>query len=71
MPAQPTLQEMQEFLNNAAHCLDCDAPECHEFTPGGVEACAELSFWNGRPVTKVMLKEWEAVVSAQQNEKVS
>ncbi len=70
MPAKPTVQEMEEILKNAARCADGDAPECHEFTPGGVEVCAELPFWNGRPVTKVMLKEWEAIVNVQKNEKV-
>ncbi len=68
---QPSLQEMAELLKNSASCLDCTAPECHEFTPGGVDVCAELPFWNGRPVTRAMLKEWQAHVAAQNNGQVS
>ncbi len=68
---QPSLQEMAEILKNSAQCLDCSAPECHEFTPGGVEVCAELPFWNGHPVTKSMLQEWQVLVAAQNDGKLS
>jgi hypothetical protein len=62
---QPSLQEMEEILKSAALCPECDAPECHEFTPEGVDVCAELPFWDGRPVTKPMLLAWQEIVAAQ------
>ncbi len=62
---QPSWQEMVGILKEAALCLECDAPECHEFTPEGVDVCAELPFWDGRPVTKSMLLAWQETVSAQ------
>ncbi len=71
MAKQPTLQEMEEILKNSAKCLECDAPECHEPTPEGVDVCAELPFWNGRPVTKSMLRDWQLTVRAQQNGQTS
>ena len=64
---QPSAQEMAELLKNSAECLDCTAPECYEATPGGVEACAALPFWNGRPVTRSMLLEWQACLLASTN----
>ena len=68
---QPSVSEMAELLKNSAQCLTCNAPECHEFTPGGVDVCAELPFWNGRPVTRSMLLEWQVCVAAQSSGKVS
>lgn len=62
---QPSLQEMRAILSDAARCLECDASECHEFTPEGVDVCAGLPFWDGRPVTKSMLLAWEEIVTAQ------
>jgi hypothetical protein len=62
---QPSLQEMEGILKSAAPCLECDASECHEFTPEGVDVCAGLPFWEGRPVTKSMLLAWQEIVTAQ------
>jgi hypothetical protein len=62
---QPSLQEMAEILKSSAQCLDCDAPECHEFTPGGVDVCARLPFWDNKPVTRPMLREWKAQLATQ------
>jgi hypothetical protein len=62
---QPSLLEMEGILKDAAPCLECDASECHEFTPEGVDVCARLPYWEGRPVTKSMLLAWEEIVAAQ------
>ncbi len=62
----PTLAEMQKILTQAARCLDCDAPECFEFTPEGVDACAGLPYWNGRPVDRSTLTAWQQELSVQQ-----
>ncbi len=56
---QPTRKEMEEYLKLAQMCLTCNAPECHEFTPEGVDVCAGLPFWNGKPVTREMLLTWQ------------
>jgi hypothetical protein len=56
---QPTHKEMEEYLKLARMCLTCEAPECHEFTPEGVDVCAGLPFWNGKPVTREMLVNWQ------------
>ncbi len=69
MAKQPDLQEMEEILKNSAECLECEAPECHEPTPEGVDVCAKLPFWNGQPVSKLTLREWQAIVRAQQSSK--
>jgi hypothetical protein len=57
---------MRRILESAALCLECDASECHEFTPEGVDACARLAFWNGKPVTRSILLEWQEIVTTQQ-----
>ncbi len=49
--------EMQLLVNMGAQCLQCDAPECSEMTPEGMDVCADLPFWKGRPVTRTMLRE--------------
>ncbi len=67
MAKQPTLQEMQEIIQRAEQCLECDAPECHEATPEGVDVCADLPFWDGRPVTRPMLLAWQSQLKAQPN----
>lgn len=62
MPIQrgtPTLQEVKAILAQAQRCLNCDATECHEFTPEGVEVCAQLPWWNGEPVKRETLLEWD------------
>ncbi len=69
MPAKPSTKEMQEILEKAERCLECDAPECHEMTPEGVDACAELQYWQGRPVQRSTLIEWRGLVKAQHNGK--
>ncbi len=56
---QPTHKEMEEYLKLAQMCLSCNAPECHEFTPEGVDVCAGLPFWNGKPITREMLLAWQ------------
>ena len=62
---QPSLEEMEEIVKAGAQCLECDATECHEFTPEGVDVCAGLPFWDGKPVTRSMLLEWKGRVAAQ------
>lgn len=56
---QPSRQEKEEFLKLAKLCLTCDAPECHEMTPEGVDICATLPFYNGKPVSREMLLTWQ------------
>lgn len=58
----PSLQEIKELLARAQQCLTCDASECHEFTPEGVDVCALLPWWNGRPVLRETLLEWNELV---------
>lgn len=55
----PTRQEKEEFLKLAKLCLTCDAPECHEMTPEGVDVCATLPFYKGKPVSREMLIAWQ------------
>jgi hypothetical protein len=62
---QPSLEEMEGILKSGALCLECDATECHEFTPEGADVCAGLPFWDGRPVTRSMLLAWQELVTAQ------
>lgn len=62
---QPTLQEMEEILGSATICLECDASDCHEFTPEGVDVCAGLPFWDGRPLTRSTLLAWRDIVIAK------
>lgn len=59
---QPTRTEMEEMLRQAKFCLTCDAPDCHEFTPEGVDVCASLPFYDGKPVTRQMLLSWQELV---------
>ncbi len=68
MPSQtqePTLAEKETLVAQAGRCLDCDAPECFEFTPEGVDVCAGLPFWNGKPVSKSMLIAWHHSLAAR------
>lgn len=58
-------EEMEELLKLGEVCLTCDAPECHEFTPEGVDVCANLPFWNGKPVTREMLREWQEILYSE------
>ena len=62
---KPTVEEIEELLKTAMLCLHCDAPECSEVTPGGVEVCSGLHFWRGKPVTRQILQEWAELVRAQ------
>jgi hypothetical protein len=62
---QPTTGEMETILRQAGRCLDCDAPECFEATPEGVDACAGLQYWDGKPVTKSTLVSWQERLSPQ------
>jgi hypothetical protein len=71
-PLQPGLREMELLVERAARCLACTATAtptgspCYEFTPGGVEVCSELPWWNGKPILPETLHEWkEKVVSYQ------
>ena len=56
---QPSRKEMEAMLQQAKMCLTCDAPECHEMTPEGVDVCANLPFYNGKPITREMLLTWQ------------
>lgn len=67
MSDYPTRQEQEALLQDATQCLACTSLECHEFTPGGVDVCAKLPFWNGQPVPKAMLLEWRARLDALHN----
>lgn len=65
----PTMDEMKRFLADAKVCLTCDAnacgtsgDPCFEFTPEGVTVCAQLPWWNGQPVTRATLLEWNDLV---------
>lgn len=60
--ATPTLEEIKSILAWAERCLECNAPECHEFTPEGVDVCAQLPWWNGEPVRRETLVEWDQLV---------
>lgn len=70
--SEPTLDEMQEILKQSEQCLTCDTAVCNsgsrcfEFTPGGVEVCSALPWWNGKPIMPETLREWkERLVSYQ------
>lgn len=61
----PTLDEIRVIVRNAETCLTCNAGDCgtsgnpcYEFTPEGVQVCAQLPWWNGRPVLRETLLEW-------------
>jgi len=56
---QPSRKEMEAMLKQAKLCLTCDAPECHEMTPEGVDVCANLPFYEGKPITREMLLLWQ------------
>ena len=56
---QPSRKEKEEFLKLANMCLSCTAPECHEFTPEGVDVCANLPYFEGKPITREMLLKWQ------------
>jgi hypothetical protein len=56
---QPSRQQKEEFLKLANMCLSCSAPECHEFTPEGVDVCANLPYMDGKPITREMLLKWQ------------
>jgi hypothetical protein len=62
---EPSLEEMEAILKSAAACLECDATECHEFTPEGVDVCSRLPFWENRPVPRSILLEWQKIVSTK------
>jgi hypothetical protein len=58
----PTIPEIKDILARAQDCLTCNASECHEFTPEGVDVCARLPWHKGRPVLKETLLEWNELV---------
>jgi hypothetical protein len=66
---EPTLEEMQALLERAERCLTCRAVPgdsgypCYEFTPGGVEVCSDLPWWNGRPILPDTLRRWKELVA--------
>lgn len=71
--AEPTYIEMKTIVERAQRCLNCDASSpcnsgspCYEFTPGGVEVCSELPWWNGKPIMPETLREWKQVVTSYQ-----
>jgi hypothetical protein len=59
--------EKQALVESAARCLSCDAPECHEFTPEGVDVCADLPFVNGKPIPRETLVQWKHELEVQSN----
>ena len=69
---EPTLQEMELVVARGERCLKCVATPtpsgspCHEFTPGGVEVCSELPWWNGKPILPETLREWKEIVISYQ-----
>jgi hypothetical protein len=69
---KPTLQEMELVIARGERCLKCKATPtssespCYEFTPGGVEVCSELPWWNGKPVLPETLREWKEILSSYQ-----
>lgn len=70
--ADPTLPEMERLLARAERCLACkatptssDSP-CYEFTPGGVEVCSELPWWNGKPILPETLRAWQELLISYQ-----
>lgn len=71
-PAQPTLCEMEIVVAHASRCLVCAAAAatnvcpCYEFTPGGVEVCADLPWWQGKPILPETLREWKEIVTSYQ-----
>ncbi len=65
----PTLDEIRQLVASSQICLTCDAPTCgtsgdpcFEFTPEGVVVCAQLPWWNERPVTRETLVEWNELL---------
>ena len=69
----PTVQEMEQILGHSERCLKCksaftpDGADCYEFTPGGVETCANLPWWNGKPILPETLRQWKEIVVAYQS----
>ncbi len=70
--SEPTVIEMQALVEKAARCIVCNGTPnnsgspCYEFTPGGVEVCSELPWWNGKPIMPDTLREWKEIVAAHQ-----
>jgi len=65
----PTIQELRQFVASAQKCLTCDAcacgtsdDPCYEFAPDGVVVCPQLPWWQGRPVTRATLLEWNELL---------
>ncbi|MCG3141002.1 MAG: hypothetical protein HDKAJFGB_02154 [Anaerolineae bacterium] len=65
----PTIQELKQIIAHAQTCIHCDAQACgtsddpcYEFTPEGVSVCAQLPWWNGRPVSRATLLEWNEIL---------
>ncbi|HZQ08105.1 MAG TPA: hypothetical protein VFD70_16090 [Anaerolineae bacterium] len=69
---EPSLSEMQAILEHAERCLHCRATPCdsgspcYEFTPGGVESCSALVWWNGQPILPETLRRWKEIVISYQ-----
>lgn len=69
---QPTLLEMQNLVEKGERCLTCHAAPnnsgspCYEFTPGGVEVCSQLPWWNGKPILPETLRQWKEIVTSYQ-----
>lgn len=67
---EPSVVEMTSIVERAQRCLTCDATPCnsgspcYEFTPGGVEVCSDLPWWNGKPVMPETLRNWKQLVTA-------
>ncbi len=66
----PKREEMEALVKMGERCLECDALDCNEMTPEGMDVCADLPFWNGRPVTRAMLREWQSTLQSASNGKM-
>lgn len=65
----PTMEDLKTILAGAQTCLTCDAracgtsnDPCYEFTPEGVVVCSQLPWWNGHPVPRATLLEWNEML---------
>lgn len=70
--SEPSLYDLEILVARAERCLACtatpfpDGARCYEFTPGGVEVCADLLWWNGKPVLPETLRRWREMLISYQ-----
>ncbi len=65
----PDRTEMLKLVQLGEQCLECSHPDCNEMTPEGMDVCADLPFWRGKPVTRTMLREWKTLLASEKNGK--